>query len=61
MSPRAGEGYVEMIATGLGGKTTDTGRAWLAVGGQPVATLRLFTLERAVLAFIPLILPAAFD
>ncbi|MNS43650.1 hypothetical protein D3C72_760620 [compost metagenome] len=60
MSPRTGEGHVEMIATRLGSKTTDTARAGLAVSGDPVATLRLLTLERAVLAaFVPLVLPAA--
>ena len=40
--------------------------AWLslagaAVGGNPMAALRLLTLETAVLAFIPLVLPAALD
>jgi len=51
-----------VITTGLGRKATDTGRARLAVGGQPVTTLRLFTLERTVLAaFVPLVMPATFN
>ncbi|MNY24419.1 hypothetical protein D3C86_1581310 [compost metagenome] len=62
VGPRTGEGHVEMIATGLGRKAADTARARLAIGGHPVATLRLFTLKRAVLAaFVPLVLPATFD
>ncbi|MNK76340.1 hypothetical protein D3C87_959070 [compost metagenome] len=60
MGPRTGQGHVQVIAPGLGRKTADAGGSRLAVCGQPVATLRLFTLERAVLAaFVPLVLPAA--
>ena len=60
MRPRTSEGYVEVIAASLGSKATDTTWAGLAVSRDPVATLRLFTLERAVLAaFVPLVLPAA--
>jgi hypothetical protein len=51
-----------VIATGLGGKATDAARAWLAVDGQPITTLRLFTLERAIFAaFVPLVMPATFN
>jgi hypothetical protein len=50
-----------VIAASLGSKATDTTWAGLAVSRDPVATLRLFTLERAVLAaFVPFVLPATF-
>jgi hypothetical protein len=62
MGPWTGEGHIEMIAPCLGRKATHTARTWRAVGGHPVATLRLFALERAVLAaFVPLVVPAALD
>ncbi|MCY1365424.1 hypothetical protein D9M69_522690 [compost metagenome] len=60
MSPRTGQGHVQVIAPGLSRETADAGRPRLAVSGQPVATLCLFALERAVLAaLVPLVLPAA--
>ncbi|MNP51773.1 hypothetical protein D3C76_1461200 [compost metagenome] len=61
MGPGTGERHVEVIAPWRSGETTDTTRARLAVSGDPVATLRLFALERAVLAFVPLVLPATFN
>ncbi|MOA09973.1 hypothetical protein D3C78_1298400 [compost metagenome] len=59
--PGAGQGYIQMVASGLGGKTAVARGAGAAVGGHPVAALRLLALEGAVLAFIPLVLPAALD
>jgi hypothetical protein len=50
-----------MVAPGLGGEAAHAGRAGAAVGGHPIAALRLLALETAVLAFIPLVLPAALD
>ncbi|MNF99633.1 hypothetical protein D3C84_825410 [compost metagenome] len=62
MGPRTSQGHVEVITTRLGCKTADTARPGLTVSGDPVATLRLFTLERAVLAaFVPFVLPATFN
>ena len=60
--PRAGEGYIEVIATGLGLEAAFTTRAWRAIGGHPVAALCLFPLESAIGAtFVPLVFPLSFD
>ncbi len=49
MRPGAGQRNVQVVTTRLGGR-------------QRVAPLRVFTLERAVLAvFIPLVMPATVD
>jgi hypothetical protein len=51
-----------VVATGLGGKATDPARTGLAVRRDPMAPLRLFTLECAILAaFVPRVLPTTFN
>ncbi len=62
VGPGTGERNIEVIASGFGldrRSTIGTGRA---VRGHPVATLRLFALEFAVIAvFVPPILPLTID
>ena len=60
MRPRTGERNVEVITPGFSAKTAFAVGAGLAVSRDPVAALRLFALERAVLAaFVPLVLSVA--
>ncbi|MNG21648.1 hypothetical protein D3C84_1060390 [compost metagenome] len=62
MGPGAGEGNIQVIATGLRLETTFAARPGAAVGGDPVASLGILALEAAVNGgVVPLVMPASVN